>query len=208
MDRQQGLTAKQQRIYDYLKLTILEKGYPPSVREICAEVGLSSSSTVHAHLSSLEERGYIRRDPSKPRAIEIADQSFIPRQEMISLPVIGTVAAGQPLLAEQNIDDYFSFPTGALRGSRDRKLFMLKVKGRSMINAGIYDQDKIIVEQCGTAGNGEIVVALVEDSATVKRFYKEEGRYRLQPENDEMEPIIVDHVQILGRVIGLLRFMG
>ncbi len=208
MDRQQGLTAKQQRIYDYLRQTILEKGFPPSVREICAEVGLSSSSTVHAHLSALEEKGYIRRDPSKPRAIEIADQSFMPRQEIISLPVIGTVAAGQPLLAEQNVDDYFSFPAGALHSSRDKEIFMLKVKGSSMINAGIYDKDKIIVEQCDTARNGEIVVALVDDSATVKRFYKEAGRYRLQPENDEMEPIIVDHVQILGRVIGLLRFMG
>lgn len=208
MDRQPGLTAKQQRIYDYLRRTILEKGFPPSVREICAEVGLSSSSTVHAHLSALEGKGYIHRDPSKPRAIEISDQSFMPRQEMISLPVIGTVAAGQPLLAEQNVDEYVSFPAGVLHSSCDKGIFMLKVKGSSMINAGIYDKDKIIVEQCDTAGNGEIVVALVDDSATVKRFYKEAGRYRLQPENDEMEPIIVDHVQILGRVIGLLRFMG
>lgn len=207
MNGQQGLTAKQQRIYDYLKMTILEKGFSPSVREICTEVGLSSSSTVHAHLSALEEKGYIRRDPTKPRTIEIADQSFMPRQEIISLPVIGTVAAGQPLLAEQNIDDYFSFPIGMLHNSHDKEIFMLKVKGSSMIKAGIYDKDKIIVEQCDTAENGDIVVALVDDSATVKRFYKENGRYRLQPENDTMEPIIVDHVEIAGKVIGLLRSM-
>jgi repressor LexA len=199
------ITAKQQEILEYIKSTILIKGYPPAVREICEAVHLKSTSSVHSHLESLEKNGYIRRDPTKPRAIEILDDNFsIARRDMVQVPIIGTVAAGQPILAQENIEDYFPIPAGILPNT---ETFMLRVKGESMINAGIFDGDQVIVEQTPTARNGEIVVALIEDSATVKRFYKENGHYRLQPENDTMDPIIVSDVRILGKVIGLFRMM-
>ena len=199
------ITAKQQEILEYIKSCILKKGYPPAVREICEAVHLKSTSSVHSHLERLEESGYIRRDPTKPRAIEILDDEFgLTRREMVQVPVVGTVAAGQPILAQENIEDYFPIPADLLPNAQT---FMLRVKGESMINIGIFDGDQIIVEKTSTARNGEIVVALVEDSATVKRFFKENGHYRLQPENDSMDPIIVPEVQILGKVVGLFRRM-
>ena len=199
------ITPKQQEILDFLKKEILMKGYPPAVREICEAVHLKSTSSVHSHLETLEKNGYIRRDPTKPRAIEIIDDSFNylrTEAEITSIPVIGTVAAGQPLLAVENVTDYFPFPADLLP---NEETFILKVKGDSMINMGIYEGDYLIVEKKNTANNGDIVVALVDDSATVKRFYKEDGHYRLQPENDYMEPIIVDQVEILGKAIRLIR---
>ena len=199
------ITPKQQEILDFLKKEILMKGYPPAVREICEAVHLKSTSSVHSHLETLEKNGYIRRDPTKPRAIEIMDDSFNylrTETEIASIPVIGTVADGQPLLAVENITDYFPFPANLLP---NKETFILRVKGDSMINMGILDGDYIIVEQTNTAQNGEVIVALVDDSATVKRFYAEDGHFRLQPENDFMEPIIVDHVEILGKVIRLIR---
>lgn len=200
---QEKITPKQQEILEYIKETILKKGYPPAVREICEAVHLKSTSSVHSHLETLEEKGYIRRDPTKPRTIEIIDDCFnLTRREVVNVPLIGTVAAGQPLLAEENIENYYPIPVELLPNA---ETFMLNVKGNSMVNAGIFDGDQLIVEQCSTAHDGEIVVALVDDSATVKRFFKEDGYYRLQPENDEMEPILVDHLEILGRVIGLFR---
>lgn len=200
---QEKITAKQQEILEYIKETILKKGYPPAVREICEAVHLKSTSSVHSHLETLEEKGYIRRDPTKPRTIEIIDDCFnLTRREVVNVPLVGTVAAGVPLLAEENIENYYPIPVELLPNA---ETFMLNVKGNSMINAGIYDGDQLIVERCSTAYDGEIVVALVGDSATVKRFYKEDGYYRLQPENDEMDPIIVDHIKIIGKVIGLFR---
>lgn len=197
------LTEKQRQILEYIKLEILKRGYPPAVREICAAVRLKSTSSVHAHLSALEEKGYIRRDPTKPRAIEIIDEEYaLTRREMVNIPIIGTVTAGEPILAQENIEDYFPMPVEFLPNA---VIFMLKVRGDSMINAGIYSGDTVIVEQRSTAKNGDMVVALIDDSATVKTFYKENGHYRLQPENDTMEPIICDQVEILGKVIGLLR---
>lgn len=200
------ITAKQEEILAYIKNEILKRGFPPAVREICQAVGLKSTSSVHSHLESLEKNGYIRRDPTKPRAIEILDDSFqMVRREMVNVPIIGTVAAGQPILAEQNIEGYFPVPSELMPNAQS---FILKVKGESMINAGILNGDSVIVQRQSTARNGEMVVALVEDSATVKTFYKEDGYYRLQPENDTMEPIITTDVQILGKVIGLVRMMG
>jgi repressor LexA len=200
---QEKITPKQQEILQYIKETILKKGYPPAVREICEAVHLKSTSSVHSHLETLEEKGYIRRDPTKPRTIEIIDDCFnLTRRDVVNVPILGTVAAGQPLYAEENIENYYPIPSDLLPNG---ETFMLKVRGNSMINAGILEGDQIIVEHCPTAVNGEIVVALVEDSATVKRFFKENGHYRLQPENDSMDPIIVDHVEILGKVIGLFR---
>ena len=199
------ITKKQQEILDYLKEEILSKGYPPTVREICEKVGLKSTSSVHSHLSTLEKNGYIRRDPTKPRAIEICDDSFqMVRTEMASLPVVGNVAAGQPILAQENIESYFPIPAEIVPSGES---FALRVRGDSMINAGIFDGDLIFVSSCNTAGNGEIVVALIDDSATVKTFYKENGHIRLQPENDTMEPIIVDSCVILGKVFGVFRTM-
>ena len=201
-----NISAKQEEILEYLKEVILKKGYPPSVREICTAVGLSSTSSVFNHLEKLEKNGYIRRDPAKPRCIEIVDDSFqLTRREMAQIPVVGTVAAGQPILAQQNITDYFPIPVEYAPNSES---FILTVKGESMINAGILNGDRIFVERCNTARNGDIVVALVDDSATVKTYYKENGHYRLQPENDTMDPIIVDHVDILGRVYGVFRFFN
>ena len=199
------ITPKQQEILDFLKKEILTKGYPPAVREICEAVHLKSTSSVQSHLETLEKNGDIRRDPTKPRAIEIMDDSFNylrTETEITSIPIIGTVAAGQPLLAVENITDYFPFPAQLLP---NEETFILLVKGESMVNMGIYDGDYLIVEKTGTAKNGEVVVALVDDSATVKRFYAENGHYRLQPENDYMDPIIVDHVEILGKAIRLIR---
>ena len=198
------ITRKQQEILDYIKEEILKRGYPPAVREICEAVDLKSTSSVHAHLETLEKNGYIRRDPTKPRAIEICDDSFqMVRTEMVSLPVVGTVAAGQPILAQQNIETYFPVPAEYVpRGES----FVLKVKGDSMINIGIFNGDSLLVERCDTARNGEVIVAMVDDSATVKTFYKENGHIRLQPENDNMDPIIVPDCQIIGKVFGVFRF--
>lgn len=197
------ISSKQREILEYIKDEILKKGYPPAVREICEAVHLKSTSSVHSHLETLEKNGYIRRDPTKPRAIEIIDDSFqMVRHEMASIPVVGTVAAGQPILAQQNIESYFPVPAELVPNA---ECFSLKVKGESMINAGIFNGDQIFVECCNTARNGDIVVALVDDSATVKTFYKENGYIRLQPENDTMEPIIVPDCQILGKVFGVFR---
>ena len=199
------ISAKQQEILEYIKETILKKGYPPAVREICEAVNLKSTSSVHSHLETLEENGYIRRDPTKPRAIEILDDHFnLTRREVANIPLIGSVAAGQPILAQENIENYFPVPVDLIP---NQETFILKVKGESMINAGILDGDHIIVAQQETADNGDIVVALLDDSATVKRFYREDSQIRLQPENDTMEPIYATDVQILGKVVGLLRFM-
>lgn len=204
--KQGKISAKQLEILEYIKSQILEKGYPPAVRDICEAVNLKSTSSVHSHLATLERNGYIRRDPTKPRAIEILDNNFqaIRRSgcEVASVPVVGRVAAGEPILAVQNIESYFPIPMDILA---NKETFMLVVKGQSMINTGILDGDYILVESQSTAENGDIVVALVEDSATVKRFFKEDDHYRLQPENDYMEPIIVDKVDIVGKVIGLFR---
>ena len=199
------ITAKQQEILDYIKEEILKRGYPPAVREICDAVNLRSTSSVHAHLDTLETKGYIARDNQKSRTIEILDDDFAPtRRELTNVPMVGKVAAGEPLLAVQNITDYFPIPVEYLPNA---ETFMLKVKGDSMINVGIFDGDNLLIEVCSDARNGEIVVALVEDGATVKRFFKEDGYIRLQPENDSMDPIIVNDVTILGRVIGLFRMM-
>ncbi len=199
------ITDKQREILEYIKETILKKGYPPAVREICEAVRLKSTSSVHSHLEQLEKNGYIRRDPTKPRTIEIIDDTFnLARREVVNVPLLGTVAAGAPILAQENIENYFPIPVEMLP---NKEIFMLKVKGDSMIDAGIYNGDRVIVAKADTARNGEIVVALVDDSATVKTFYKERGRFRLQPQNASMDPIILDEVQILGKVIGLFRLM-
>ncbi|MCC8103063.1 MAG: transcriptional repressor LexA [Clostridiales bacterium] len=198
------ITPKQQEILDYIKSEILSRGFPPAVREICQAVHLKSTSSVHSHLESLEKNGYIRRDPTKPRAIEILDESFnLSRREMVSVPIVGTVAAGQPILAEQNIDSYFPIPAEYMPNEQS---FILRVKGESMVNAGILDGDCVLVRQQESAENGDIVVALLEDSATVKTFYKEADHIRLQPENDTMDPILVYDVKILGKVFGVFRF--
>ena len=199
------ITEKQKEILEYIKEIILSRGYPPTVREICEKVSLKSTSSVHSHLETLEKNGFIRRDPTKPRAIEIVDDSFqMVRTEMVSIPVIGNVAAGMPILAEQNIDSYYPVPAENVPKGVS---FALKVRGDSMIGAGIMNGDLIFVNECRTAENVDIVVALVEDSATVKRFYKEKDHIRLQPENDAMEPIIVRDCTILGKVFGVFRFM-
>lgn len=215
MTKSQALTKRQIAILDFIIQQIRIKGYPPSVREIGEAVGLQSSSTVHSHLTQLEQKGYIKRDPTKPRAIMIlkdssGDEDFYTTpsaendtfEEMVSLPLVGQVAAGQPILAEENVEDTIPFP---MRFIRHNDSFLLKVKGDSMINVGIFDGDLIIVAPAQVAANGEIVVALIDDEATVKTFYKEKGRIRLQPENDTMEPIYATDVQILGKVIGLFR---
>ncbi len=198
------ISTKQQEILDFLKQEILNKGYPPSVREICEGVNLKSTSSVFSHLNTLERNGYIHRDPTKPRAIEIIDDNFnLVRREVVNMPLVGTVAAGQPLLAVSNIDNYFPVPSEYVP---KEQTFMLRVKGESMINAGILDGDMIMVEQCRDAKNGDMVVALVDDSATVKTFYREDDHIRLQPENDQMDPILLPDCQILGKVFGVLRF--
>lgn len=197
------ISSKQLEILEYIKSQILAKGYPPTVRDICEAVQLKSTASVHAHLETLEERGYIRRDPTKPRAIEIIDDEFaLNRRECAQIPILGRVAAGEPLLAEENIQDYFPIPTDMLPNDQ---VFMLVVKGDSMINAGIFSGDKVIVRQKNTAKNGDMVVALIDDGATVKTFYNEGDHIRLQPENDDYDPIIVKDVTILGEVIGVFR---
>lgn len=202
------ISQKQSEILEYMKNEILNRGFPPSVREICEAVHLKSTSSVHSHLETLEKNGYIHRDPTKPRAIEIVDDNFnLVRRETVNVPIVGKVSAGQPLLAVENIDGYFPIPSEYMPNN---KTFMLVVQGDSMINAGIFDGDYVIVEQQPTAENGQKVVALVEDSATVKTFYKEKEHIRLQPENDTMDPIIIEKdqfFQILGKVIGVFRFM-
>lgn len=198
------ITPKQQEILEYIKQQILKKGYPPAVREICEAVHLKSTSSVHSHLETLEKNGYIRKDPTKPRAIEILDDSFqLTRREMVNIPVIGSVAAGQPIFAAENIETYFPVPSEFIP---NQEVFMLRVKGDSMMNAGIFDGDTILVKHQNTASNGDMVVALLDDSATVKTYYKEDGYYRLQPENDHMEPIIAEYISILGIVFGVFRF--
>lgn len=198
------ISDKQREILEYMKQEILNKGYPPTVRELCDAVHLKSTSSIHSHLETLEKNGYIRRDPSKPRAIEIVDDNFnLTRREVVNVPIVGSIAAGQPLLAIQNIDNYFPIPAEYMP---NQSTFMLRVKGESMINAGIFDGDVILVKQQSTAKNGDMVAALVDDSATVKTFYKEDGHIRLQPENDNMDPIIVPDCQILGVVFGVFRF--
>ena len=200
------ISSKQREILEYIKQEILNKGYPPAVREICEAVHLKSTSSVHSHLETLEKNGYIRRYPTKPRAIEIIDDNFnLTRREVVNVPIIGQVAAGQPLLAVENIENYFPIPTEFMPNA---ETFMLKVKGDSMINAGIFNGDKILVQKQSDAQNGDIVVALVDDSATVKTFYKEDGHFRLQPENDTMDPIIVNECSILGKVFGIMRFLN
>ena len=200
------ITKKQSEILEYIKNEILNRGFPPAVREICDAVHLKSTSSVHSHLESLEKNGYIRRNPTKPRAIEILDDNFnLVRREIINVPIMGKVAAGSPILAVENVDGYFPIPSEYM--PKGKTTFMLEVKGESMINAGIFNGDKVLVQQQTTAENGEMIVALVEDSATVKTYYKEDGYYRLQPENDDMTPIIVDgELKILGKVIGVFRF--
>ena len=209
------LGKRQLAIYDFIRSYSDEHGYPPSVREIGAAVGLASPSTVHMHLKVLEEQGLIKRDSKKPRTIEVMGKQAASGQhlaevtqdvdrDVITLPVVGRVAAGTPILAEQNIEDRLSLPTSVVG---DASSFVLRVRGESMVNAGIFDGDYIVVKEQSDAHDGEIVVALIDDSATVKTFYREPGRIRLQPENDAMEPIITDHVEILGKVIGLIRMM-
>ncbi len=198
------ISPKQKEILEFIKDQILTRGFPPSVRDICEAVHLKSTSSVHSHLETLEKNGYIRRDPTKPRAIEILDDTFnLTRREVTNVPLVGRVAAGEPILAQENIENYFPIPVEMLPNNNT---FMLTVKGESMINAGILDGDYVLVEEQHTALNGDMVVALIEDGATVKTFYKEEGVIRLQPENDFMDPIIVRNVQILGKVIGVFRF--
>lgn len=198
------ISKKQEEILEYIKSQILERGFPPAVREICEAVHLKSTSSVHSHLETLEKNGYIHRDPTKPRAIEILDDTFnLTRREMVNVPIIGRVAAGEPLLAQQNIENYFPIPAEMMP---NKQTFLLQVQGESMINAGILNGDYILVQQQQTADNGDKVVALIDDGATVKTFYREEGNIRLQPENDFMDPIIVKDCIILGKVIGVFRF--
>lgn len=202
------LSPRQQAILNYIKQEVREKGYPPSVREIGEAVGLASSSTVHGHLSRLEKKGLIRRDPTKPRAIEILDPEMekVPDISLntVLVPLIGKVTAGEPITAIENVEEYFSLPRRTI--GPDDSVFLLSVRGNSMINIGILDGDYVLVRQQQSAENGDIIVAMTEDNeATVKRFYKEKDTIRLQPENDEMEPIILSQVTILGKVIGLYR---
>lgn len=193
---------KQLEIYNFLKTYTENKGYPPSVREICEAVGLSSTSTVHGHLKRLEKKGLIKRDPSKPRALEIAELNQS-KKEMINIPIVGKVTAGLPILATENIEDTFPVPLEYVK--HDRELFMLRVTGQSMINVGINDNDLAIIEKKESAENGDIVVALIDNEATIKRFFKENGHFRLQPENDTMDPIIVESCSILGKLVGIYR---
>lgn len=194
----------QKKILAFIKDELRSKGYPPSVREICDAIGLKSTSTVHGHLARLEKKGFIRRDASKPRAIEILDEDeYFRKREMVNIPIVGRVTAGLPILAVENIDGTFPVPYDYIQQSGN--LFMLTIQGESMINAGILDGDNIIVKQQPDAVNGDIVVALLGEEATVKRFYKEKDHFRLQPENTYMQPIYVDELQILGKVVGLFR---
>ncbi len=193
---------KQSEIYQFIKDQIKEKGYPPSVREICAAVGLSSTSTVHGHLQRLEKKGFIKRDPTKPRTIEVIENS-LNRKEMINIPIIGTITAGTPILAVENIEDTFPLPMDYVKSNKE--LFMLKVSGESMIDAGILNGDFCIIEKTNSAENGDIIAALIDNEATLKRFFKEKDHIRLQPENKTMKPIIVPDCQVLGKLVGLYR---
>lgn len=195
-------STKQVEVYEFIKNQIKEKGYPPSVREICAAVGLKSTSTVHGHLERLEKKGLIRRDPTKPRTIEVVENS-LNRKEMINVPILGTITAGLPILAVENIEDTFPLPVNYIKSNKD--LFILKVSGESMIEAGILDGDFSIIEKSNSANNGEIVVALIDNEATLKRFFKEKDHIRLQPENKNMSPIIVPECQVIGRLVGIYR---
>lgn len=201
------ISKRQQDILDFIKQEVKQKGYPPSVREIGLAVGLASSSTVHGHLERLETKGFIRRDPTKPRAIEILDseeEMMVPKSKVVNVPLVGKVTAGQPITAIENVEEYFPLPEHM--AGYDQQVFMLEIVGESMIEAGIHNGDYVIVRQQSTAQNGDIVVAMTEDDeATVKRFFKEKNYIRLQPENSSMEPIILDNVSILGKVIGLYR---
>ena len=205
---QEPLTERQQQIYNFIKKTVTAKGYPPSVREIGDAIGLQSSSTVHSHITRLIEKGYIKRDPSKPRAIEIiTDENTHMYEPVIQVPVLGKVTAGAPITAIENIDEYFPLPEHFTAG-HNSEIFLLTVVGDSMIEAGIHDGDKVIVRKQNIAHNGDIIVAMTEeDEATVKTFYKEQGYYRLQPENSALEPIILEQVSVLGKVVGLFREM-
>lgn len=209
----QGLTRKQREIYDFIREHIREQGYPPTVREIGEALGLSSSSTVHSHIAALEVKGYLRRDGSSARALTVVEgrsdeEDCTPASDeellrnTIALPLVGQVAAGEPILAEQNIEETLTLPKQIVG---DSSSFLLKVRGESMRDIGILDGDYVVVRQSSTARNGEIVVAMVDDSATVKRFFKESGHIRLQPENETMDPIIVDDCTILGTVTALFR---
>ncbi|MEG1481110.1 transcriptional repressor LexA [Clostridium sp.] len=193
---------KQSQIYEFLKTFTENKGYPPSVREVCEAVSLKSTSTVHGHLKRLEKKGLIKRDPTKPRALEIVELSQ-PKREMINIPIIGNITAGTPILATENIEDTFTLPIDYIK--HNKELFMLKVYGNSMINAGIHENDLAIIERAQTANNGDIIVALIDENATIKRFFKEKNYIRLQPENDAMDPIIVDDCKILGKLVGIFR---
>ncbi|NLM35212.1 MAG: transcriptional repressor LexA [Clostridiales bacterium] len=198
----ESLSSKQREVYEFLKKYSQEKGYPPAVREICEAVGLSSTSTVHGHLKRLEKKGLIKRDATKPRALEIVE--FANRKkEMIDIPIVGKVTAGEPILAVENIEDTFTIPLNYIKNRND--LFILKVKGESMIDAGILDGDLAIIEKTESVLNGDIVVALIDNSATIKRFFKEKDHIRLQPENKTMSPIIVKDCRILGKLVGIYR---
>lgn len=198
----EGKNNKQHEIYEYIKSSVLSKGYPPSVREICEAVGLKSTSTVHGHLERLEKKGLIKRDPTKPRAIELMKES-VTKREIIDIPIVGKITAGLPILAVENIEDTFSIPINYIKSNKE--LFILNVSGTSMIEAGIFDGDLAIIEKCNTAENGDIVVALIENEATLKRFFKEKDHIRLQPENSTMKPILVNDCQILGKIAGIYR---
>lgn len=198
-----SLSGNQKAILDFIKSELRIKGYPPSVREICNAVGLKSTSTVHGHLERLEKKGYIRRDPAKPRAIEVLDDKmFISNKELVNVPILGRVRAGEPILAVENVEDTFPIPVDYIGNST---CFMLTVKGDSMVDAGILDGDLVIIRQQTTAENGDIVVALIDDEATIKSFYRERDHIRLQPQNEFMEPIRIKDVEILGKVIGVMR---
>lgn len=195
-------SSKQSEIYEFIKQQITAKGYPPSVREICEAVNLSSTSTVHGHLARLEKKGFIRRDPTKPRAIELLMDSPI-KKEMVDIPIVGKITAGEPILAHESIEDFFTLPINFVKSNSE--LFILKVSGESMIEAGIFDGDLAIIEKVSTASNGDIVVALIDNEATIKTFYKEDGYIRLQPENSTMNPIIVKDCKVLGKLSGIYR---
>ncbi|MDD3225649.1 MAG: transcriptional repressor LexA [Clostridium sp.] len=192
-------------IYDFIKYEVIKRGYPPSVREICAETGLTSTSTVHGHLKKMEKNGLIKRDPTKPRAIELLkEKNSLSKKELIDIPIVGKVQAGQPILAVENIEDSFTLPIDYI-GKKDKELFILKISGESMIEAGIYDGDYAIIEKKNSAENGDIVVTLIDDESTIKRFFKEDNHIRLQPENSTMQPIIVKDCTIIGHLVGLYR---
>lgn len=197
----EDIKDRQSQIFKFLKTYTENKGYPPSVREICEAVGLKSTSSVHGHLKKLEEKGLIKRDPTKPRALEIMDHNN--KKEMINIPIIGKVTAGLRILATENIEDSFPIPLDYIK--HDKELFMLNISGDSMINAGIFNGDLAIIEKCNTALNGDIIVALIENEATLKRFFRENNYIRLQPENDHMDPIIVKECSILGKLVGIFR---